>query len=264
MSKKSKTSSAESVVTRRLPLSDPFEVPSIQGAQVSKRATQVPRPVRGNGGQHGYLLLRETIISGKHHPNERLVESELAEKLGVGRSVVRTALARLEQEGLVIRETNRGARVRLISEEEAYEIIEVRVVLEGLAARKAAEKITVQQGDSLRAILEEMRVRHREGDLLGYSDGNARLHRFIIECSGHETVRKLVEMLKAQSVRFQYRTILIPGRPDQSLSEHEAMVEAICSSNPDAAEEAVQFHLRNVAKSLKIGHDNLQLANFVL
>ena len=262
MAKKSKMLSAKSVGTKRLPLSDPLEAQSIEDAQVSQRAAQISRPVRGNGGERGYLLLREAIISGKHHPNELLVESELVEKLGLGRSVVRTALARLEQEGLVIRETNRGARVRLISEHEAYEIIEVRMVLEGLAARKAAEKITAQQGESLRAILEEMRIRHKEGDLLGYSDGNARLHRFIIECSGHETVRNLVDMLKAQSVRFQYRTILTPGRPDHSLSEHEAMVEAICSGNPDAAEKAVQFHLRSVAKTLRYGQDNFQLADF--
>lgn len=220
------------------------------------------RPMRGHGGEHGYLMLREAIISGQHLPNERLVEAELVVTLGVGRSVVRTALARLEQEGLVIREPNRGARVRLVNENEAYEIIEVRMALEGLAARKAAESITPEQCSTLRGILDEMRMRHREGDLLAYSDCNAKLHRYIIECSGHRTVMELVDMLKAQSVRFQYRTILTPGRPDLSLAEHEAMVEALCSEDGEMAQAAVQNHLGHVAEALRSCRSDFQAIDF--
>lgn len=209
------------------------------------------RPKRGHGGEHGYLTLREAIISGKHLPNERLVETDLVMTLGVGRSVIRTALARLEQEGLVIREPNRGARVRLVNENEAYEIIEVRMALEGLAARKAAESITPEQCTVLRGIIDEMRERYDEGDLLSYSDCNAKLHRFIIECSGHKTVKDLVDMLKAQSVRFQYRTILTQGRPEHSFAEHEAIVDAVCSGNGRKAQEAVQNHLGHVAEALR-------------
>lgn len=220
------------------------------------------RPEWGHGGEHGYLMLREAIISGKHLPNERLVEAELVTTLGVGRSVVRTALARLEQEGLVIREPNRGARVRLVNENEAYEIIEVRMALEGLAARKAAESITSQQCETLRSILGEMRVRYSEEDLLAYSDCNAKLHRFIIECSGHKTVRDLVDMLKAQSVRFQFRTILTQGRPEQSLAEHEAIVDAVCSGNGMKAQEAVENHLSHVAEALRACRNDFSAIDF--
>lgn len=209
------------------------------------------RPERGHGGEHGYLMLRKAIISGKHLPNERLVETDLVTTLGVGRSVVRTALARLEQEGLVIREPNRGARVRLVNENEAYEIIEVRMALEGLAARKAAESITPEQCIVLRGIIDDMRERYDEGDLLSYSDCNAKLHRFIIECSGHKTVRDLVDMLKAQSVRFQYRTILTQGRPDHSFTEHKAIVEAVCSGDGQKAQVAIHNHLDHVAEALR-------------
>src|SRR5690349_18090066 len=85
-----------------------------------------------------YTQLREAIRRGEFQPNERLIEMDLAHSLGAGRAAVRTALARLEQEGLVQRERYRGARVRLISETEAIEILEARAVLEGLAVRHAA------------------------------------------------------------------------------------------------------------------------------
>ena len=97
--------------------------------------------------------------------------------LDTGRSAVRTALVRLEQEGLVQHEPNRGAKVRLVDEQEAAEILESRMVLEGLAARYAARNATTAQLDELRAILEEMRSLLDAGDLLGVSDLNAQAPR---------------------------------------------------------------------------------------
>ena len=85
-----------------------------------------------------YVRLREAIMREELLPNERLIEMDLAQSLGAGRAAIRTALARLEQEGLVQRERYRGARVRLISEAEAIEILEVRASLESLVARYAA------------------------------------------------------------------------------------------------------------------------------
>src|SRR5690606_15641019 len=89
-----------------------------------------------------YAQIRAEISSGRLHPNERLVEVELAERYGTSRAAIRTALVRLEQEGLVVHERNRGARVRFIDQDEAREMYEARAVLEGLVARKAAELVT--------------------------------------------------------------------------------------------------------------------------
>src|ERR1700760_2409443 len=86
--------------------------------------------------------LREAIVSGRLQPNERLVESDLASSLGVSRTLIPAALGPLEHEGLVEHERHRGARVRLVSETEAVEILETRAVLEGLAARLAAGRAT--------------------------------------------------------------------------------------------------------------------------
>jgi DNA-binding GntR family transcriptional regulator len=195
--------------------------------------------------------LRDAIVSGRLHPNERLIETDLARELGVGRSAVRTALVRLEQEGLVEHERHRGARVRLIAKGEAVEILEARAVLEGLAARQAADKARPEDIRDLRAILARMRALLVSGDLLGASDQNAVLHAKLLEIAGHDTAERLISALKSQLVRFQYRTILLPGRSDRSLAEHRAVVDAIAAGDGAAAEQAMRTHLSQVADALR-------------
>ena len=198
-----------------------------------------------------YELLRAAIVGGRLQPNQRLVEADLTEMLGVSRSAVRTALVRLAQEGLVDHERNRGAKVRFVDEHEAAEILESRMVLEGLAARSAASNVTEQQVAQLRALLEEMRSRLDDGDLLGASELNATLHARLLEIGGHRTVSRLVATLNSQLVRFQYKTILVPGRAEQSLAEHRAIVDAVAAGDPDAAEQAVREHLAHVVEAMR-------------
>jgi DNA-binding GntR family transcriptional regulator len=198
-----------------------------------------------------YEQLRAEILAGRLQPNQRLVESDLTESLGVSRAAVRTALVRLAQEGLIEHERNRGARVRMVGEQEAAEILEARMVLEGLAARHAAERATDADVAGLRDILATMRERLDAGDLLGASDRNAVLHGRLLELAGHETVWRLVGALNSQLVRFQYRTILVPGRPEESFAEHTAIVDAVAAHDPDAAEAAMRRHLGHVTTALR-------------
>lgn len=195
--------------------------------------------------------LREAIVTGRLQPNQRLVESELASSLGVSRTVVRMALARLEHEGLVEHERHRGARVRLVDESEAVEILEARAVLEGLAVRRAAERATPEEVAELRQILDEMRRLRVLGDLLAVSEQNARLHTRLLQIGGHSTANRLIGTLKSQMVRFQYRTILLPGRSERSLAEHHAIIDAIAAGDGDAAEAAMRTHLSQVAEALR-------------
>src|SRR5690349_23021650 len=123
-----------------------------------------------------YTKLRDAILSGRYLPNERLVEADLVAALGESRAAVRTAIVRLEGDGLVEHSPNRGAKVRLVGEREAAEILEARAVLEGFAAAKAAAAATPEDVGRLRALLEEMATRHESGDLVGASECNARLH----------------------------------------------------------------------------------------
>lgn len=198
-----------------------------------------------------YRQLREAIVSGEFQPNERLVEVDLARRLNTGRTSIRAALVRLDQEGLVTREPNRGARVRLVSDREAVEIEQVRIALEILIVRYAAEKVSPADLEDLRVDLLEMRKRLDQGDPLGYSELNARFHQRIWAIAEHETATKLLATLKSQSLRFQFRTILRPGRTEKSLEEHRAIVEALSARDPEASERAMTQHLSHVVETLK-------------
>lgn len=174
-----------------------------------------------------YAQLHQSIVRGELSPNERLVEMELAQKFGVGRAAVRAAVARLEQEGLVERKPNRGARVRAVSEAEAAEMLEVRAVLEGLAARHAARNATDQDVATLQAIHAQMEAWLEQGDLLGISDLNAQWHDKILSIANHQTVTTLIQRLRAQHVRFKYRALFVPGRAQHALEEHQTILTAL-------------------------------------
>lgn len=198
-----------------------------------------------------YALLHQAIVRGQLLPNQRLVELELAQKFGVGRAAVRAALARLAQDGLVEREPNRGARVRAISEAEAAEMLEVRAVLEGLAARYAARNATAQALAALQEIHTQMQTCLEQGDLLGISELNARWHDQLLTIAHHQTVTGLIHRLRAQHVRFQYRTLLVPGRARHSLEEHQAIMVAMAAHDEAAAENAMRQHLTSAADALR-------------
>lgn len=195
--------------------------------------------------------LREAIVRGELAPNSRLVEADLSEAFSMSRGAVRTALVRLEQEGLVTRERNRGARVRHIGDDEAVEILQARAALEGLAAAEAARRIEPKGAKRLQKALERHTKLLESGDLLAASDANAALHEALLELSGHSTVQQLIRTLKSQTVRFQFRTILVPGRPAASHSEHAAIVNAVLEGKPKQAEKAMRDHLFSVADTLR-------------
>ena len=197
-----------------------------------------------------YTRLRQEIVDGDLLPQQRLVEADLCARLATSRGTIRAVLLRLEHEGLVVREPYRGAHVRVIDEKEAVEITEARAVLEALAARHAALMATDDEVRQMRSIQAEMPAFLEQGDLLAYSDANRRLHAIIIEASRHATAQRLLSGLKAQLVRYQYRTIFVPGRPQQSLAEHASLVDAIARRDPDGAAAAMTAHLSGVAATL--------------
>jgi DNA-binding GntR family transcriptional regulator len=195
--------------------------------------------------------IREAIVSGDFAPNQRLVEADLSRQFGASRSSVRAALFELANEGLVEREQNRGARVRAVTVAEAIEISEVRMVVEGLCAAKAAERITDAEIAELRGIGDGMRAAVAAGHVLEYSEHNQTLHRRIREISGQSTAADVLERLRAQNVRHQFRLALVPGRPQVSLAEHLAMIDEICAHSPEGAERAARRHLSSVIEALR-------------
>jgi DNA-binding GntR family transcriptional regulator len=194
--------------------------------------------------------LRDAIVDGEFAPNQRLVEADLSERFGASRGSIRTALLELGAEGLVERVQNRGARVRAISLAEAIEITEVRMVLEGLCAAKAATRLTEDDRDRLRGIGTAMQEAVRSGDLLGYSELNRQLHALIRTLGGQSTAQTILERLRGQNVRHQFRLALHPGRAAVSLPQHLEIIEAMCAGEAEAAEAAVRRHLHSVIETL--------------
>lgn len=183
-------------------------------------------------------------------PGQRLVEEELAGTLGVTRASLRAALFDLTAEGLVERIPNRGARVRTVSVDEAVAIIECRMVLEGLCAAKAAERVTEPEAARLRQLGADMERSVADGEPLKYSALNHELHRLVRELSAQPVAASLLERLNGQLVRHQFQLSLRPGRPQQSLPQHLAIITAIAGRQPAEAEEATRRHLRSVITAL--------------
>jgi DNA-binding GntR family transcriptional regulator len=203
-----------------------------------------------SGGRPVVAEIREAIVSGEFVANQRLVESDLSAQFAASRASVRAALLELTNEGLVERVQNRGARVRAVPLSEAVEISEVRMVVEGLCAAKAAERITGGEIRELKDIGKMMRAAVSTGDVLGYSQLNQQLHRRIREISGQQTASDVLERLRGQSVRHQFKLAMHPGRPSVSLPEHLAIIDAICAHDAETAEQAARAHLRSVIDAL--------------
>ncbi len=194
--------------------------------------------------------LRAGISRGDMPPGYRLVEAELVTLTGVSRSAVRLAIDTLAAEGLVERIPNKGARVRVVSTEEAVAITECRMPLEGLLARKAAERITDAEADRLRAHLETMTAAVDSGDVQKYSELIQQLHGLVGQAARHPIAADLVGRLQAQLVRHQFRLSLRPGRPRVSLGELGELVDAITGRDPGRAEAAATTHFRSVIAAL--------------
>lgn len=194
--------------------------------------------------------LRAAILRGEYAPLQRLIESDLVERYGSTRSVLRNALTRLATEGMVELQPNRGARVRQISAEEAIEITEIRRAVEALVAARAAQRITDDEIAELRALGERMRAAVAQMDMLGYSELNAQLHSTVRRIADHDTATRIIEQLHGQMVRHQFRLALVPGRPSVSLPEHLAIIDAVCARDPKQAERAMRTHLDSVLKML--------------
>lgn len=195
--------------------------------------------------------IREALAAGDMVPGQRLVEQELSEVFRATRSSVREALQDLAAEGLVELIPRRGARVRVISVEEAIQITECRALLEGLCARRAAEYASEEVRQELKGIGSAMSRAVRDGDPDAYSVLNRRLHECLGEVSDQKVAQALLERMNGQMVRYQFRLALRPGRPAQSLPQHLAIIDAVLAGDPGAAETAARAHVESVIEALR-------------
>ena len=207
--------------------------------------------VNASPSEAAYEAIRQRIIEGDFLPSQRLVEAQLAESLGFSRHNVRIALDRLHSDGLVRIEPNRGATVATLSLEEAIDILQAREALEGEVARLATLVIDSAGLELLNTHLETMRHALETFEFEIYSATNVRFHQAIYEASGNRTIPEIIKMLRLRLARLQLRTILIPGRSEQSIAEHEAIFEALVRRDGDAAELAARQHVSSLSAAIE-------------
>jgi DNA-binding GntR family transcriptional regulator len=190
--------------------------------------------------------LRMAIYRGEFPPGQQLVESELAEKYKTSRGAVREALALLQNEHLVTRQRNRSAWVRAVTIEEAIEILEVRALIEGLCAARAALRASDQDRVELRRLAGQMTDAVRNGDVRTDSLLSDQIHTRLREMAGQQTAAGIIDRLRHQGVRYQFHVSLLPGRLVQGAQEHLDIIDAVISGDPVAAERITREHFASV------------------
>jgi DNA-binding GntR family transcriptional regulator len=190
--------------------------------------------------------LREAIVNLRLRPGEPLREAALAEKLGVSKTPLREAFARLEQEGLVETTSFKGAVVTGYSERDLKEIYELRALLEGAAARSAAERADDATLRALRDVLDRSRALRDAGDLVGLAELLGRFDVIVYSQVTNDRIGALIDNLRAHLTRIGRLTEDIPGRVEASVEEHAAIVDAILARNPDEAERLMRVHIASV------------------
>lgn len=208
-------------------------------------------------GKKAYEIIKERILDETYAPKEPLVESALAEELGVGRNTIRQALLLLESDKLIEMQENRSAIVKYPTKEEVIHLYEIRERLEGLIAYFDAKDLSDEDLGILKNYIAEMKLYLSQNQLVEYSKTNDKFHRLLHEvCTNKECV-KLLKIINLQLRRYKKRTILITGRGNRSCQEHENIYEALGRRDPEAAEAAMREHVGNVRKTLVEHYDIL-------
>jgi DNA-binding GntR family transcriptional regulator len=201
-------------------------------------------------------VILEGIISGHRPPGSRLVETQIARELGVSQTSVREALRDLEQIGCVAHQPFRGCSVRAFSAPELLEAFPVRIALEALAARLAAERIGAEELERLRRLLDSMRDAARRRNAHEQSLSNAAFHATIVHAARNSTLERQWQLLEPFS-----RTYITVSRPSLDLVElserHVPIIEAIERRDPAAAARAMEEHLAHAAEVLREHVDGL-------
>jgi DNA-binding GntR family transcriptional regulator len=200
---------------------------------------------------HLVSAMRDDILRGALPPGHRLVESELIESFSAKRNAVRQALMILEREGLIERQFNRGAHVRSFTLDQAIEIMDARVALEGLCAAKAAERATAEERKALLDLGSDMQAAIDLDDVARYSAIARQLHIQIRQYARHTVLNELLDRLNYQSVRYHFSVLLVPGRPREGMLEHLEVIRAVASGTPDEAEKVMREHLLSVIHALE-------------
>ncbi|MGB5987349.1 MAG: GntR family transcriptional regulator [Desulfobacterales bacterium] len=205
-----------------------------------------------NLDQKAYGLLKEMIFDRKLLPGEKIRQEQLAQELGISRTPLISALKYLEREKLVQAKPRRGFFVRAFSREEMVSIFELREVLEGLAARRAAMAITDSQISRLQDFFKAFSGKQSIRDYRAYSREDRRFHNFVTQIAAREFLSSILSTYNI--ISFSYQMVASEGlvrSPDDTLGEHLAIIQAICNRDPEAAEQKMRRHFKRSITHLR-------------
>ena len=188
--------------------------------------------------------LARLILAGQLPPGRRLQETRLAEQYGVSRAPIREAIKELERLGLAVKPPRRGAQVLAVTPRDVKEIYEIKTMLEGLAARLAAERITTRELAELKTIYQQMCRFGERGDRARYLEASRRFHQAFIEASGNS---RLAEIYEAMSRQIWWLGSMILSQSDRhrtSVQEHGEILEALAARDAKRAQTVTEDHVR--------------------
>jgi len=197
-----------------------------------------------------YKALKYAIIQDKIKPGSRLSELKIAKQMGISRTPVREAIHKLSSEGFVELLPNQGITISKISVKDLEEVLNIRSVLDGLAARLAARKIKSKDINKLETIIEEMKAKSAEKNIPRYIDLSSQFQGIILKLTGNKRLEKIRSNLNDLSFRFSAQSLEVPGRFDISIQEHEQILEALKKGDEENAYKSSEIHVQNVLKNI--------------
>lgn len=192
-----------------------------------------------------FNTLRQAILRGELKPGERLMEIQLANKLGVSRTPIREAIRKLELEGLVLMIPRKGAEVADITEKSLRDVLEVRKALEELAVQLTCDKITKEQIRELEQAAEQFKKTLKSNDITEIAEADVRFHDIIYLATDNQKLILLLNNLREQMYRYRIEYLKRADKYSQLLAEHEEIIHRIEKKQKKEAAEIVCKHIDN-------------------
>ncbi len=192
-----------------------------------------------------FKTLRQAILRGELKPGERLMEIQLANKLGVSRTPIREAIRKLELEGLVLMIPRKGAEVAEIKEKGLRDVLEVRRALEELSVQLACDRITAEQLEELETAAEEFRKVLKSEDVTEIAQADVRFHDVIYKAADNQRLMQLLNNLGEQMYRYRVEYLKDSSVYEQLIKEHEEIISHLKKHEKEKAVKMMCEHIDN-------------------
>lgn len=198
-----------------------------------------------------FNTLREAILKGELKPGERLMELQLAAKLGVSRTPIREAIRMLEQEGLAVTIPRKGAEVARMTEKDMEDVLQIRDALDELAASIACEQISKEELDELRHTMHEFEESTKTGDIKRIAETDVRFHDIIYRATRNPKLENMLSNLREQMYRYRVEYLKDEKNYPVLFKEHSQIVEGLAAKDMEMLTAAMHKHVRNQATAVK-------------